>query len=154
MGSVGARRRSLTRLCTEAGPMVLASALESAGVVMSIVTPLVAVPLTILTFYLRSVREHQVTRHADLVREVESVQAAVVELRRALAEIERDFTTKEEWLRECMDARRALEQLSRSTIRLETTVGALMRRGEAGGMSDQSMFDAAVRKGGADEDGE
>lgn len=39
-----------------------------------------------------------------------------------LAEFERDYTTKEEWLRECMLARRSLEQLNEAAVRMETTV--------------------------------
>jgi len=108
--------------------MILANAVESTGIMVTILTSVVAVPLTVLTFYLRSMREHQMTRHADLAGEVESVRAATVELRKTLADIERDYTTKEEWLRECMDARRALGQLSRSTIRLEATLWTCLRQ--------------------------
>lgn len=99
-----------------------ASVLKSAGTLLSIVTPLVAIPLTVITFYLRSLREHQVSWHAALVRRVESVETSVADLRKAVGEFERDYTTKEEWLRECMLARRTLEQLSKATVRIETTV--------------------------------
>lgn len=134
--------------------MTLGNAVETAGIVLSVVSPLVAVPLTILTFYLRSLREHQMTRHADVVREVESIRAATVELRKALAEIERDYTTKEEWLRECMDARRALERLSRSTVRMEATMGTLLRHAEPGGMGGVSTLAAAAGPNGVGEGGE
>ena len=99
-----------------------ATFLESAGTLLTILTPLVAVPLTVITFYLRSLREHQVSWHAELVRRVESVEASALDLHKALTEFERDYTTKEEWLRECMLARRTLEQLSETTVRLETMV--------------------------------
>ncbi len=102
-----------------------ANALESAGMLLTILTPLVAIPLTVITFYLRSLREHQVSWHAELVRRVESVEASALDLRKALTEFERDYTTKEEWLRECMLARRTLEQLSEITVRIETTVQGL-----------------------------
>lgn len=94
--------------------------LESAGSLLAILTPLVAVPLTVITFYLRSLREHQVSWHADLIRRVESQERSSVELRKALTDFERDYTSKEEWLRECMLARRTLEQLKESAVRLET----------------------------------
>ena len=101
---------------------MVASFVESTGIFLTILTPLVAVPLTIITFYLRSLREHQVSWHADLVRRVESVEAAMVDLRKTLTEFERIYTTKEEWLRECMMARRTLEQLSETTVRIEATM--------------------------------
>ncbi|MCH8145924.1 MAG: hypothetical protein IIA55_14520 [Gemmatimonadetes bacterium] len=106
--------------------MIGASLVESAGPLLTVLTPLVAVPLTVITFYLRSLREHQVSWHADLVRRVESVEASVVTVREAVAEFERDYTTKEEWLRECMMARRTLEQLSETTVRIETTMQGLL----------------------------
>lgn len=106
--------------------MIGVSFVESAGTLLTILTPLVAIPLTVITFYLRSLREHQVSWHADLVRRVESVEASTVALRNTIAELERDFTTKEEWLRECMLARRTLEQLSEATVRIETTVQGIL----------------------------
>lgn len=102
--------------------MMVASFVESTGMLLTILTPLVAVPLTVITFYLRSLREHQVSWHADLVRRMESAEAAAVDLRKMLTEFERDYTTKEEWLREGMMARRTLEQLRETTVRIETTM--------------------------------
>lgn len=100
--------------------MMLTVLLESAGTLLTVLTPLVAVPLTIITFYLRSLREHQVSWHGDFVRRIGTVEASITDLRRTVADFERDFTTKEEWLRECMLARRSLEELSQRTIRIET----------------------------------
>jgi hypothetical protein len=100
--------------------------MESTGALLTIIVPLVAVPLTVITFYLRSSREHQVSRHADLLRRADSLEAAVADLRRALNDFERDYTTKEEWLRECMLARRTLEQLTETTVRIETTMQNLV----------------------------
>jgi hypothetical protein len=96
------------------------SYLESSGLILSVVTPLVAVPLTMITFYLRSLREHQVSRHADLARKVDALDTAMAALRQSMTDFERDYTTKEEWLRECMWARSTLLQLSEKAIRLET----------------------------------
>ena len=41
-------------------------------------------------------------------------------MRQDLAETQRDYTGKEEWLRESMAARRQLERLSEGLTRLET----------------------------------
>ena len=101
---------------------MMASLLESTGVLLTILTPLVVVPLTVIMFYLRSLREHHDVGHTDLMRRITSVEQSIVELRGMIAAFERDFTTKEEWLRECMLARRTLEQLNETTVRLETAV--------------------------------
>jgi len=99
--------------------MTLNQVLESAGVLLTVLTPLVAVPLTLITFYLRSLREHQVTLQAQLERRMDACESAVGQLRKSLDDMEREYTTKEEWLRECLHTRRALEQLTASTVRIE-----------------------------------
>lgn len=91
---------------------------ESVVPLLTVLTPLVAVPLTVITFYLRSLRDQQVSWHGELVHRMESVEATVGDLRRTIDEFERDYATKEEWLRECMLARRTLEQLGGSMARL------------------------------------
>ena len=102
--------------------MTLASFWELGGTFLTVLTPLVAVPLTVITFYLRSIREHQTSWHAQWVRRLESAEASTMELRRTIREFERDYATKEEWLRECMYARRKLEQLGETVVRLVTVV--------------------------------
>ena len=101
---------------------MIASTLDSTGALLAILTPLVAVPLTVITFYLRSLREHQVSWHGDLIRRVEAVETSATDLRKALFAIERDYTTKEEWLRECMLARQTLAYLTEASVRIETTL--------------------------------
>lgn len=93
--------------------------METVVPLLSVLTPLVGVPLTLITFYLRSLREHQVSWHADQVRRLDAVETAARELRATMREFERDYTTKEEWLRECMQARRTLARLVRVSARLE-----------------------------------
>ncbi len=104
---------------------------EFTGGLLTVLTPLVAIPLTMITFYLRSLREHQLTAQQDAARRIDAVEAVNAECRKAISDIERDFTTKEEWLRECMHARRVLEQLTESTVRIETII-CEMRPGEVG----------------------
>ena len=81
--------------------------------------PLAAVPLAAITFYLRSLREYQVTRHAELVRRFELVESITSDLRKCVAGFERDYTTKEEWLRECMYARGRVERIAEILARIE-----------------------------------
>ena len=106
--------------------MTLASFWELGGTFLTVLTPLVAVPLTVITFYLRSIREHQTSWHAQCLRRLESAEASTTELRRTVSEFERDYATKEEWLRECMYARRKLEQLGETVVRMETTVTGII----------------------------
>ena len=108
--------------------MILASLLESAGTLLAVLTPLVAVPLTVITFYLRSLREHQLTWHSDLLRRIESAETVTSELRSHLFDFERDYTSKEEWLRESLGARQKIEQLKEATIRIETTLSSMPGR--------------------------
>ena len=93
--------------------------LETVGPLLAVLAPLVGVPLALITFYLRSLREQQVTWHAELSRRLSALESASAELRRHVDEFERDYTTKEEWLRESMHARRVLEQLTERTVRLD-----------------------------------
>ena len=106
--------------------MMLASLLEPLVTILGVIAPLVAVPLTIITFYLRSLRDHQLSWHGEFIRRVENVEASIANLRKILCEYERDYTTKEEWLREYMHARRSLEQVTETTVRIETTMQMLL----------------------------
>jgi len=94
--------------------------MQSVSTLLSVLTPLVLVPLTVITFYLRSMREHQLSWHAALVRRVDAIEDAVAEVRRSIKDLEREYTTKEEWLRECMHTRRLLERVTDRARHKET----------------------------------
>ncbi len=49
--------------------------IQTAGPLLTVLTPLVAVPLTMITFYLRSLREQQSERQASLSRRLDSLDA-------------------------------------------------------------------------------
>lgn len=90
------------------------------GAGVAVLAPLVGVPLTVMTFYLKGLREQQAGRYADL-----SGRTSLIgdELRRAvedIGQIRRDFATKEEWLRETMWARGRIETLSAAVMRAKT----------------------------------
>jgi hypothetical protein len=97
----------------------MASFWEASLPLFTVLTPLVAAPLTVLTFYLRSIREQQVYAQTTLVRRVERVEASFIDVRRALADVPRDYVAKEEWLRESLHARRLLESLVETVARVE-----------------------------------
>ncbi len=102
--------------------MMATSFWEYGGTYLAVLTPLVAVPLTVLTFYLRAIRDGQMKNQADSERRFAGVDVAIVQLRQSLADVVRDYATKEEWLRECMHARQKIEQLTETTIRMETAM--------------------------------
>ncbi len=116
--------------------MNLANIWESPGALLAVLTPLVAVPLTVITFYLRSLREQQGSRHSEIVHRLEQSESSIAGLRRSLTEIARDYTSKEEWLRECMHTRRLLERLTERTIRMEAPYRAERGQGNADAEDD------------------
>lgn len=121
---------------------MLAGAIESVGMLTAVVAPLVAVPLTLVTFYLRSLREGQSSLQGDVKRRMEIVETRLSTLGDRMGEFERDYTTKEEWLRECMLARQSLVHLTETTVRLEVLMGG--RTHGAGGSSPRNAGASAV----------
>jgi len=113
---------------------------ECGSATVAVLAPLVAVPLAAITFYLRSLREYQVIRHAELVRRFELVESVTSDLRKSMAACERDYTTKEEWLRECMYARGRVERIAdavaRLVARMEKRKGSTAGNG-VGGAADR-----------------
>lgn len=93
--------------------------LEHLAVLLSVLAPLVIVPLSVITFYLKSLRDHLRSRQEELAHRVREQAASLGDLRAALAAFEREYATKEEWLRECLHARRILERLMITTAALE-----------------------------------
>jgi len=92
---------------------------QTAAAALAILTPLVVVPLTVITFHLRGLREHQLGRYADFARKLEVLETTVRHLNEELSAVQRNYTTKEEWLREVMWARGRIETLSDSMTRVE-----------------------------------
>ncbi len=82
-------------------------------------SPLVGVPLIVITLYLRAIREHQTSTMVEITRRIEAMEASMRDLLRATADFEREYTTKEEWVRESMLARQRLERLTEMMARIE-----------------------------------
>jgi DNA repair ATPase RecN len=90
----------------------------SVATIIGALSALVAAPMALVIFYLRAIREDQRETLAALRRHLHALE---VDLRRTDAAVEniaRAYTTKEEWLRETMLARRQLERLSEQLARL------------------------------------
>jgi DNA repair exonuclease SbcCD ATPase subunit len=92
----------------------------STAVLVGVLGPLVGVPLTAITLYLRAIREHQTAGAAEVMHRIENVERSIRELSRSMTDIERDFTTKEEWLRESMHARQQIERLTEVMVKVQT----------------------------------
>ena len=92
---------------------------EQMGLLIGVLSPLVGVPLGVITLYLRAIREHQTNSMSEVVRRIEMLEQAISDHLRATADFDREYTTKEEWVRESMLARQRLERLTEMTTRIE-----------------------------------
>ena len=122
---------------------------ESAGVVLTVVTPLVVVPLIMITFYLRSLREHQVTWQGQMLRRVEASESSSEDLRRTIRSWEREYTTKEEWLREGLHTRQTLERLKESTVRIEATLASVFPVKRRSGLMESPVWGVGGEESGS-----
>ena len=91
----------------------------TASAIAAIVTPLVGVPLTVIIFYLKGLREQQAHRLAELSQRLDAQESWLRRVGEQLSSMQRDYATKEEWLRESMWARNQVEKLSESMTRTE-----------------------------------
>ena len=89
------------------------------GLLVGVLAPLVGVPLMMITLYLRAIREHQTSTMAELTRRIDTMEGSMRDLLRSTANFEREYTTKEEWVRESMLARQRLEKLTEMVTRIE-----------------------------------
>jgi hypothetical protein len=86
---------------------------------VGVLAPLVAVPLSAITFYLRALKEHDDSRSREMAGRLAALEQQGRGLARLIEDVERDYTTKEEWLRESMLARQQLERLMEAVARLQ-----------------------------------
>ncbi len=99
--------------------MALVAAWNDMGGLLVVVAPLVGVPLTVITFYLRALREYQAGKLTELDQRVDRLDTLADALNRRINEVERDYTTKEDWIRESMWARSERQWLSETVARLD-----------------------------------
>ena len=92
---------------------------EQVGVMVGVLSPLVGVPLGMIAMYLRAIREQQAATTSEIARRIHTIEASLDHLVRRTAEYDREFATKEEWLRESMLARQRLERLTELVTRIE-----------------------------------
>ena len=93
---------------------------EQIGVIVGALSPLVGVPLVMTTLYLRAIREQQTHAMAGVSHRIEIIEVSMRDLLRSTADLDREFATKEEWVRESMLARQGLERLTQMVTRIQT----------------------------------
>lgn len=91
---------------------------EELGWVVGVLSPLVGVPLTVITMYLRAIREHQAASMAEVTQRITAMENSIRDVLRCTADFEREYATKEEWVRESMIARQGLERLTELVTRI------------------------------------
>ncbi|MFQ5462663.1 MAG: hypothetical protein ACE5E5_08560 [Phycisphaerae bacterium] len=87
---------------------------------LALLAPLFGVPLTVITFYLRSIRDQHAAWRGECMRRMKAVESVAGQLERTVAGFQREFATKEEWLRESLQARADLRRLTEAVVRVET----------------------------------
>ena len=93
---------------------------EQAGVMVGVLSPLVGAPLVVISLYLRAIREHQTSTMAEINHRIQTIEGAIHGLIKSTADFEREYATKEEWVRESMVARQRLEKLTEMITRIQT----------------------------------
>ena len=93
---------------------------EQIGVIVGALSPLVGAPLVMIALYLRAIREHQTSAMAGVSHRIEVIELSIRDLLRSTADLDREFATKEEWVRESMLARQNLERLTEMVTRIQT----------------------------------
>ncbi len=93
---------------------------EQIGVVVGALSPLVGAPLVMIALYLRTIRDHQASAMTSVCHRIEVVELSIRDLLRSTADLDREFATKEEWVREAMLARQGLERLTEMVTRIQT----------------------------------
>ena len=95
---------------------------KTLGALIGAMVPLLGLPLAMITLYLKSIRDYQVDRCEGIEDRLEHLDSAFHDVRRRVGDFERDYTTKEEWLRESMLARRQLEKLTELVTRIQVEI--------------------------------
>jgi hypothetical protein len=90
-----------------------------AGILVGVLSPLAGVPLVMITLYLRAIREHQTNGISQLTQRLHTMEITLRDLLKRMAEFDREYATKEEWVRESMLARQRLEHLTEVVTRIE-----------------------------------
>jgi len=92
---------------------------ETTATLVAVLGPLVGVPMSVMTIYLRAIRDQQADRDREKTNQLRGLQEQIRNVEKQVEGIERDYTTKEDWLRESMLARKQLERLTEMVARMQ-----------------------------------
>ncbi len=81
---------------------------------------LVGVPLSAIVLYLRAIREDQKSVQANLAGRLDKIETECAKIEAAVEHVERNYTPKDEWVRETMLARNQLGRLTELMARLQS----------------------------------
>ena len=93
---------------------------EQLALIVGVLSPLIGVPLVVISLYLRAIREHQTIAMTEMSHRIETMESSIRDLLKSTSDFEREYATKEEWVRESMLARQRLERLTEMITRIET----------------------------------
>ena len=93
--------------------------------VLAVLAPLVGIPLTVITFHLKSLREQYASRFDDLITRLAALETSGERLRIDINGLNRDGVSKEEWLRESMWMRGSVTTLNDRVTRAESSLEQL-----------------------------
>lgn len=92
---------------------------ELVGTMIGAMSMLVGIPLSAIVLYLRSIREEQRLLQVTFARRIEKNETECQRVELSVGRVQRNYTTKEEWVRETMLARHQLERLTELMARLQ-----------------------------------
>jgi hypothetical protein len=124
---------------------------EQTSLMVGVLSSLVGAPMVLIALYLRGLREHQAHSLADVCRRIDVVEAAIRDLMKSTADLDREFATKEEWVRESMLARQGLERLMEMVTRIQSELESGQNLASRLGRMTESILELAARVAGSRE---
>ena len=118
---------------------------DQIGVLVGVFSPLVGVPLVVITLYLRAIRDHQMSTMIEITRRIDTIESSIQHLLQRTGELDREYATKEEWVREAMLARQRLERLTELVTRIEAELDGGRRVAAEIGQATTAMVELVKR---------
>jgi len=95
---------------------------EQMALIVGALSPLVGVPLVAISLYLRALRDYQASGMSEMAHRISAMEGSIRDLLGSTADFEREYATKEEWVREAMLARQKMERLTEMVTRIQAEV--------------------------------
>jgi biopolymer transport protein ExbB/TolQ len=121
--------------------------LQTIATLVAILGTMTAAPVTLVVIFLKSTHEAQAARHHELSRQIERTGERVSRLTEKLAAVQRNYATKEEWLRESLLVREALQSTRESLARLEAMQTGKHSNGETAHAKSRKIEKPRSRNG-------